>query len=91
MRSHQMEVSTVRREYDIPVTVRAIENLGKEMMISAYIGEEFVRITVPDKVNGDYAALKELAKQKDAMLYVGLTPSCNIFDKQSGLNLTYGQ
>ena len=58
-------------------------------MISGYVGESFVRITLPEKIDAESAAMQQLFKQQEGTIYIGLNSAYNVFDKESGLNLTY--
>lgn len=89
VRSHQVDVAFEAKESYIPVEVRMAENLGKEIMISGYVGESFVRITLPEKIDAESAAMQQLFKQQEGTIYIGLNSAYNVFDKESGLNLTY--
>lgn len=89
VRSHQVDVSFEKKESYIPVEVSMTENLGKEIMISGYVGKAFVRITLPEKIDAESAEMKNLFVQQEGTIYIGLNSTYNIFDKESGLNLTY--
>ena len=89
VRSHQVDVAFEAKESYIPVEVHMAENLGKEIMISGYVGESFVRITLPEKIDAESAAMQQLFKQQEGTIYIGLNSAYNVFDKESGLNLTY--
>ncbi|MFR8222403.1 MAG: hypothetical protein ACLU9T_15940 [Blautia faecis] len=89
VRSHRVDVAFEAKESYIPVEVHMAENLEKEIMISGYVGESFVRITFTGKIDAESAAMQQLFKQQEGTIYIGLNSAYNVFDKESGLNLTY--
>ena len=89
VRSHQVDVTFVAKESYIPVEVRMAENLGKEIMISGYVGEAFIRITLPEKIDAGSAEMQHLFKDQEGIIYIGLNSAYNVFDKESGMNLTF--
>ena len=89
VRSHQVNISLDRKENYMPMRIQIIENLGKEIMVSGYVGENFVRVTVPDNFEISYEDLKSARTKEESYMYIGLTAVYNIFDKETGINLTY--
>lgn len=89
VRSHQVDVSLTEKTGYIPMRVQITENLGKEIMISGYVDQSFTRVTIPEKLQGSWENLKNIRKQTDAHIYIGLTSAYNVFDKESGMNLNY--
>ena len=89
VRSHQVDVVFENKESYIPVHVRMVENLGKEIMISGYVGNAFVRITLPDQMDAESKEMTELFYKQEGTLYIGLSSAYNVFDKETGVNLTY--
>ena len=89
VRSHQVDVTFEAKESYIPVEVRMAENLGKEIMISGYVGEAFIRITLPEKIDAGSAEMQHLFKDQEGIIYIGLNSAYNVFDKESGMNLTF--
>ena len=89
VRSHQVDVAFENKESYIPVHVRMAENLGKEIMISGYVGKAFVRITLPDQVDAESKEMIDLFNKQEGTIYIGLSSAYNVFDKETGVNLTY--
>ena len=89
VRSHQVDVAFENKESYIPVHVRMAENLGKEVMISGYVGKAFVRITLPDQVDAESKEMIDLFNKQEGTIYIGLSSAYNVFDKETGVNLTY--
>lgn len=89
VRSHQIDVSFKAKEGYIPIHVRMMENLGKEIMISGYVGKAFVRITMPDQLDINSEEINELFKKQEGTVFIGLHTAYHVFDKETGVNLTY--
>ena len=87
VRSHQMEVLLAPAEGTLELPVSLVENLGKDIMLSGNIGEDLVRVTVPESFEGSYAQLRALREQ-EGRVYLRLLDGYNVFDKESGVNLT---
>lgn len=64
-------------------------NLGKEIMISWICRRIFCKNYLPEKIDTESVAMQQLFKQQEGTIYIGLNSAYNVFDKESGLNLTY--
>ena len=68
----------------IRLAVQMVENLGKELLVQAQVGENLIRISEED--TRQYEHYRELAASGGAMGIL-LTDHINVFDRESGLNL----
>ena len=75
VRSHQVDVTFEAKESYIPVEVR--------------MAEAFIRITLPEKIDAGSAEMQHLFKDQEGIIYIGLNSAYNVFDKESGMNLTF--
>nr|WP_321305777.1 ABC transporter ATP-binding protein [uncultured Sphaerochaeta sp.] len=87
VRSHLMSfVFEKDEEHPLPMKVRIVENLGKELLVYGTVGKDGVRISHPDKSH--YEALKIMAKEKE-YVYLSLGKKYNVFEMPSGKNCVH--
>ncbi|MFA6844360.1 MAG: ABC transporter ATP-binding protein [Sphaerochaetaceae bacterium] len=85
VRSHLMHIAFVQdEEFSLPMTVRIVENLGKELLVYGSVGKDEVRISYQDKTM--YDQLKCLAKGK-GVVYLSLGAKYNVFLMPEGRNI----
>jgi len=87
VRSHLMSfVFEKDEEHSLPMQVRIVENLGKELLVYGTVGGDGVRISHPDKSHD--AVLKILAREK-GYVYLSLGNRYNVFEMPSGKNCVH--
>jgi ABC-type sugar transport systems, ATPase components len=85
IRSHLMNFAFEKDErHCLPMTVRIVENLGKQLLVYGFVGEDEVRIEYPDK--SAYETLKELSRNKGEV-YLDIGSRYNVFRIEDGRNL----
>ena len=84
VRSHQITPVKEGTPDAIRLTVQMVENLGKELLVQAQVGDNLVRISEEDTRR--YEHYRELAASGGGMGIL-LTDHLNVFDRESGLNL----
>ena len=84
VRSHQITPVKEGTPDAIRLTVQMVENLGKELLVQAQVGDNLVRISEEDTRR--YEHDRELAASGGCMGIL-LTDHLNVFDRESGLNL----
>lgn len=89
VRSHQIDVSDKKSDHSIEMQLLIVENLGKELMLSGNVGENFVRITLNDASTSTTSRFREI-RQNSENIYLELNEHYNVFDSDSGVNLTLG-
>ena len=87
IRSHQMAVveNGGTAEDLLPASIRMVENLGKELLISAEIGTNHIRITMED--TGKFSELKKMASES-SLIHLKFADKINVFDEETKVNLT---
>lgn len=82
IRSHSIGVKLKNEtDEDIKMAVRIIENLGKELLIYGYLGNDEIRVTTTD--TDMYEEIK-----KNKTVYLSLGNDINVFDNTDGNNIT---
>ena len=84
VRSHQITPVKEDTPGAIRLAVQMVENLGKELLVQAQVGENLIRISEED--TRQYEHYRELAASGGAMGIL-LTDHINVFDRESGMNL----
>ncbi len=84
VRSHQITPVKEGTPDAIRLTVQMVENLGKELLVQAQVGDNLVRISEEDTRR--YEHYRKLAASGGGMGIL-LTDHLNVFDRESGLNL----
>ena len=87
VRSHMVALETEKAPETIRMRVQIVENLGKELMVSGMVGESFVRVTVPED-RERYQEYKRIAASSEPWLYVRVTGVFNLFDEETGVNIS---
>ncbi len=85
VRSHVMTIN--KDNTGVPMKFLAVENLGKELMVTGYIGKDFVRISISNDIQEQYKYLLNLKSEKEPIIYLTLN-EYNVFDKDSGENIS---
>jgi len=85
IRSHLLRFSMEPSEQArIPMTLRIVENLGKELLVYGFVGEDEIRISVADKKL--YGELKERVRSKKPV-HIGLGNTYHVFVLPDGENI----
>jgi len=85
VRSHMTGMSFVRDDaHRIPMKVRIVENLGKELLVYGDVGLSEVRISYPDK--SKYPLLRECVAGKGEV-WISLGKKYNVFTLPEGMNI----
>lgn len=87
VRSHQINVLADDQEGGIPMHLQIVENLGKELMLSGYVDESYVRITLADPTSEMVDRYQNIRKGDNPFIWLRLQ-HFNVFDDESGTNLT---
>ncbi|MGI6696834.1 MAG: ABC transporter ATP-binding protein [Christensenellales bacterium] len=87
VRSHLIAVETEKLPQTMEMHLQIVENLGKELLVSGMVGENFVRVTVPESYEM-YMLYRKIVKSEDPYVYLRMTGVYNIFDNESGINIT---
>lgn len=89
VRSHRIAVSDEPAPDRMRMRLQVVENLGKELMLSGYVNDDYVRVTLTQPTDDLTRAYREKRRGEDPYVYLTLG-HFNVFDAQSGLNLTVG-
>lgn len=84
IRSHQITIEETNTEGSLPVTVKMVENLGKELLIGADAGGSYMRITLEE--TEQFSKYKELAA-KGGLIYLSFSDQICVFDEETRVNL----
>lgn len=87
IRSHQITVKKTPEPGTLPVLVKMVENLGKELLLSVDACGSHVRITLED--TKQFAKYKQLASEC-GMIYLSFSDNINVFDEETKVNLILG-
>lgn len=87
VRSHQVRIVKEATAQTLQATVRLVENLGKELLVQAQIGEDLVRISVDESER--YPEFKKLV-ESGGYIYLTFSDEINVFDADTKQNLVYG-
>ena len=82
VRPHQIAVHDQAAPGRVPMGLQIVENLGKELMLSGLVGENFVRVTLAEADAERYRTIR----QEEGAVHLELL-HLNIFDAETGLNL----
>lgn len=88
VRSHQMRPVEAGAAGAIRLKVQMVENLGKELLVQAQVGENLIRISEEDTTR--YAFYRGLADVKGEMGIL-LTDQINVFDSETKANVLMKQ
>lgn len=86
VRSHQIKISENGTAQSLPAPVSLVENLGKELLVQAQIGENLVRISV--EASERYPEFKKLADE-GGQIHLTFSDEINVFDAETKQNLVY--
>lgn len=88
VRSHQIQILEEETPQTLKATVRLVENLGKELLVQAQIGEDLIRISVDAAKR--YPEFRKLADEGGTvnLLFSG---GINVFDGETKQNLVYNK
>ncbi len=89
-RSHQVQVFTEPTLDRMRMELKIAENLGKELMLSGFVGESYVRVTLPNPTAEITELYQSLRKSATPYVYLSLD-HFNVFDDATGVNLTVGE
>jgi hypothetical protein len=89
VRSHQIAVTAEPTGDSIPLRLHIVENLGKELMLSGYIGQRYVRVTLADPTPDMAQRYRDLRRSENPYIHLTLQ-HFNVFDDETGVNLTMG-
>ncbi|MBS6953842.1 MAG: ABC transporter ATP-binding protein [Enterocloster asparagiformis] len=88
VRSHQVRPAGADAPGAVRLKVQMVENLGKELLVQAQVGENLIRISEEDTTK--YAYYRELADRKGEMGIL-LTDHINVFDGETKMNVLMQQ
>lgn len=86
VRSHQAEILESPSENAFFLALQIVENLGKEFILSGSFGDDYVRLTMPQTAEGDFACLKAL-REEGGKIHFTLHDDINVFDKETRENI----
>ncbi len=84
VRSHQLRTAGAGEPGAVRLRVQMVENLGKELLVQAQVGENLVRISEENTTL--YETYRTLASEKGEMGIL-LTDHINVFDSETGVNV----
>lgn len=86
VRSHQIRIGGENTSQALRASVRLVENLGKELLVQAQVGEDLIRISVD--AGERYGEFKKLA-DAGADISLLFSDEMNVFDAETKQNLVY--
>ncbi len=90
VRSHQVQVFTEPSADRMGMKLKIAENLGKELMLSGFVDENYVRVTLPNPTAEMTELFQCLRKSATPYVYLSLD-QFNVFDDATGINLTVSE
>ena len=89
VRSHEIGVLASDAPGAVRMAVKIVENLGKELMLSGFVGENYVRVTLPNPTVEATERFRAVRRSESPYVTLSLG-HFNVFDVETGVNLTVG-